>query len=90
MEQHKMSGDARRCLHCESDRCLYCESETAHTPCGCTVNDGHIVSCHVHAAAPEMLEALEYLNRQPDCSDDLKEHVISPILEQVKRETLNG
>src|SRR5690242_9268898 len=31
---------------------------SAHTPCKCTVNDGHIVSCPLHAAAPRMLAAL--------------------------------
>jgi len=36
------------------------------------------------AAAPAMLEALEYLSRQPDCSDSLKEHVISPVIRAAK------
>jgi hypothetical protein len=31
----------------------------AHTPCNCAVNDGHIVSCPLHAAAPALLRELE-------------------------------
>jgi hypothetical protein len=31
----------------------------AHTPCNCTVNDGHIVSCPLHEAAPQLLEVAE-------------------------------
>ena len=62
------------------------ETMSAHTPCKCAVNDGHIVSCPLHAAAPRMLA---YLKQTMVQVDDNMHFIARAILRDIEGES-NG